>query len=384
MREEWDYRSKIKLLTGALLIILAVYLSFKYILVFLWPFVIGGLLALLIEKPVNRLAGYISLVSGAGRRRRGKGNDTEDSCRGKGTAAGIIVSVIFLVVIAVLVSLLYLGVCEIRAFISNFDYNVIAVRQQTAKMCLNLDAWLGLEAGCSMDFLCRCGEQIMYAFSNGGDGSKVAAKILISSVPFVKGIVLVFGGIIVGYLSVIYLSVNLEKIRAWKRQSIFRSELRLLSRELKKLLNVYFKVQMWILLINSGLCIVALFIIRNPYAVVVGVLIGVIDALPIFGTGTVLIPWAVVMLLMKNYAVSGLLLALYVVTYFVREIMESKCMGSRLGIAPMTMLAVIFVGLLVYGIIGFITGPVSYMVIKTLIGYWKKVVEEGMVRHDMS
>ena len=70
-----------------------------------------------------------------------------------------------------------------------------------------------------------------------------------------------------------------------------------------------------------------------------------------------------------------ILVVLYIVTYFVREIMESKCMGDRMGIAPFTMLAVIYVGILVYGVVGFILGPISYCIIKALVLYLKSILE---------
>ena len=102
-----------------------------------------------------------------------------------------------------------------------------------------------------------------------------------------------------------------------------------------------------------------------------------LDALPFFGTGTVLIPWAVILLLFRNYYAGAVLLSVYVMTYFVREIMESKCMGDRLGIAPFTMLMVIFTGIMVYGILGFILGPLSYCMMKALIRYFASVLENA-------
>lgn len=98
-----------------------------------------------------------------------------------------------------------------------------------------------------------------------------------------------------------------------------------------------------------------------------GIIVGVVDALPVFGTGTILIPWMLFNLIMKDFLSAGVVLVAYVITYFVREIMESKCMGDKLGISPFTMLVIIFVGLLVYGIPGFITGPVSFVIIKALV-----------------
>lgn len=70
-----------------------------------------------------------------------------------------------------------------------------------------------------------------------------------------------------------------------------------------------------------------------------------------------------------------ILVVLYIVTYFVREIMESKCMGDRMGIAPFTMLAVIYIRILVYGVVGFILGPISYCIIKALVLYLKSILE---------
>ena len=98
----------------------------------------------------------------------------------------------------------------------------------------------------------------------------------------------------------------------------------------------------------------AFFIIRSPYAVVLGIIVGIVDALPVFGTGTILIPWAVFNVIMRNYWAAGVLLVAYVITYFVREIMESKCMGDRLGISPFAM--------------------VSYVIIKALVGRLRDIM----------
>lgn len=85
------------------------------------------------------------------------------------------------------------------------------------------------------------------------------------------------------------------------------------------------------------------------------------------------------MLLSGKIYEAAVLITMYIITYFVREIMESKCMGEKMGIAPFTMLMVIFVGLMVYGIMGFILGPISYCVIKALILYLKTVIERGRI-----
>lgn len=192
-------------------------------------------------------------------------------------------------------------------------------------------------------------------------------KIFHISVPVIKNIVIVAGGLVVGFISVIYLSTDMDEIMTQIRDSVFVEEIRMLWHEVKRLINVYFKVELRIMFINSAISMAAFFIIKSPYAVMLGIIVGVVDALPVFGTGTILIPWMLFNLIMKNFLSAVVVLVTYVITYFVREIMESKCMGDKLGISPFAMLVIIFVGLLVYGIPGFITGPVSFVIIKALV-----------------
>ena len=190
----------------------------------------------------------------------------------------------------------------------------------------------------------------------------------------IKNVFIVAGGLVVGFISVIYLSADMNEVRLQVRKSVFVEEIYMLWGEVKRLINIYFKVELRIMLINSLISMAAFFIIRSPYSVVLGIIVGIVDALPVFGTGTILIPWAVFSVIMRNYWAAGVLLVAYVITYFVREIMESKCIGDRLGISPFAMLVIIFVGLLAYGIPGFITGPVSYVIIKALVGRLRDIM----------
>lgn len=72
---------------------------------------------------------------------------------------------------------------------------------------------------------------------------------------------------------------------------------------------------------------------------------------------------------MGRYVNASVLVTIYVITYIIREFMETKLMGDKLGISPLTMLIVIYIGLLLYGLWGFILGPISYCIIKELIVY---------------
>ena len=352
----WTFRRRLVLLLGSGVIVFLVYLAVRYLFVLASPFIIAYGIALAIERPVNALAKVL----------RGK----------KALASTLIVTGLTIIIAAAVFYITWLGVAEIKSFIANFEYLFIMVRQKTAGICLDVDGMLGLSDGCSLEFVCSCADRIRRIFRNG-QPEEVVSSVLRISFPILVNTAVIAGAVIVCLISVVYLSGVLEKVRKWRENSIFREEVCALTLELKKLIQVYFKIELIIMLINAGICIAGLLLIHNPYAVVIGILIGLVDALPFFGTGTVLIPWAVILLLFRNYYAGAVLLSVYVMTYFVREIMESKCMGDRLGIAPFTMLMVIFTGIMVYGILGFILGPLSYCMMKALIRYFSSVLENA-------
>lgn len=355
----WTNRQKLKYISGIVIITVSVIAGFKYVFPFVAPFVIAYAVAVMIEKPVNRLARVF---------------------KGRKMIASAVIVILFSAVLCVGIGLAaYFGLAEIKSFIKNYEYNMVTFRQTAARICFNMDGWLGLSDGQCLDFICRCMEKFEKTVDNGGV-SQIMTKVVTISVPAVIKTITVTGSVIICFISVVYLSVVIDNVRDWKKENVFRMEIKAVSDSLYRLIQVYFKIEALILVINSILCIIALLIIKNPYAVVLGILIGIVDMLPVFGTGTVLLPWALFELVNKNVTSAAVLVSAYVVTYFVREIMESKCLGDKTGIPPFVMLMVIFLGIMIYGIMGFILGPVSYCIMKALILHLKIEIERGTLK----
>lgn len=356
----WTNRQKLQYISGIVIITVSVIAGFKYVFPFVAPFVIAYAVAVMIEKPVNRLARVF---------------------KGRKMIASAVIVILFSAVLCVGIGLAaYFGLAEIKSFIKNYEYNMVTFRQTAARICFNMDGWLGLSDGQCLDFICRCMEKFEKTVDNGGV-SQIMTKVVTISVPAVIKTITVTGSVIICFISVVYLAVVIDNVRDWKKENVFRMEIKAVSDSLYRLIQVYFKIEALILVINSILCIIALLIIKNPYAVVLGMLIGIVDMLPVFGTGTVLLPWALFELVNKNVTSAAVLVSAYVVTYFVREIMESKCLGDKTGIPPFVMLMVIFLGIMIYGIMGFILGPVSYCIMKALILHLKIEIERGTLKN---
>lgn len=356
----WTNRQKLQYISGIVIITVSVIAGFKYVFPFVAPFVIAYAVAVMIEKPVNRLARVF---------------------KGRKMIASAVIVILFSAVLCVGIGLAaYFGLAEIKSFIKNYEYNMVTFRQTAARICFNMDGWLGLSDGQCLDFICCCMEKFEKTVDNGGV-SQIMTKVVTISVPAVIKTITVTGSVIICFISVVYLSVVIDNVRDWKKENVFRMEIKAVSDSLYRLIQVYFKIEALILVINSILCIIALLIIKNSYAVVLGILIGIVDMLPVFGTGTVLLPWALFELVNKNVTSAAVLVSAYVVTYFVREIMESKCLGDKTGIPPFVMLMVIFLGIMIYGIMGFILGPVSYCIMKALILHLKIEIERGTLKN---
>ena len=95
-------------------------------------------------------------------------------------------------------------------------------------------------------------------------------------------------------------------------------------------------------------------------------LIALIDALPVFGTGTVLVPWAAAVCLLGNAPKGIALLALFAVISVVRSVLEPKLVAAQAGLPPLASLAAMYVGFCAMGVAGMVLAPVLLLLVKQL------------------
>ncbi|MBO5746203.1 MAG: sporulation integral membrane protein YtvI [Clostridia bacterium] len=100
-----------------------------------------------------------------------------------------------------------------------------------------------------------------------------------------------------------------------------------------------------------------LMLLRVKYALIIAAVTAVVDILPILGSGTVLIPWAVVSALLGNTGLGIGLVVLYLIITTVRNFTEPRIIGSKIGVHPLVMLAAVFLGLTLFGAVGVIAAP---------------------------
>ena len=139
----------------------------------------------------------------------------------------------------------------------------------------------------------------------------------------------------------------------------------------------YLKAQLILMSITFTVVSISLLIIGADYPFVMGVLIGLVDALPFFGTAIILIPWAVISLLNGNYMFALGLVIIQVISFVIRQLLEPKVLSSQIGIHPLITLVSIYIGLNIFGIVGIILGPIiALFIVNAYVAYKSKNSQE--------
>ena len=116
------------------------------------------------------------------------------------------------------------------------------------------------------------------------------------------------------------------------------------------------------------------FYLGIKYALLLALFTAIVDAVPILGTGAVLIPMSVFNFIMGQSSLGWGILILYGIAILTRQLCEPKIIGQKLGIHPLLTLFSLFAGLKLFGIIGLILGPVAAILVKNLISQKRESV----------
>lgn len=125
----------------------------------------------------------------------------------------------------------------------------------------------------------------------------------------------------------------------------------------------YVKAQLIIMSIIGTLAAAVLGVSGVRHGVLWGLLAGILDALPFIGTGIVLVPLGIQQLFLGNYVRAVFCLLLYVACIFIRELLEPRLIGKRVGVSPVAILLSIYAGIKLFGLWGIIGGPLGFIII---------------------
>ncbi len=103
-------------------------------------------------------------------------------------------------------------------------------------------------------------------------------------------------------------------------------------------------------------------LVRQEYAILLALGLAVLDFIPILGSGTVMVPWAVVDLFMGDFRHAVGLGVVWGVVALFRRLAEPKILGDQTGLSPILSLVSIYAGMRLGGVGGMILAPVLCLV----------------------
>ncbi len=168
-------------------------------------------------------------------------------------------------------------------------------------------------------------------------------------------------GLITGIISAYMISSRLPVLKQWwqaRQQTPWQKKWLAILRSLKKALGGWILAELKLALVALGILLLGFWVLRISNAFPLAGLVTLVDAFPILGVGTVLVPWAIVCLLRQETAKGIGLLAIYAVVWLVRSILEPKLVGKGLGLDPLVTLVAIYAGWKLWGIVGMLLAPI--------------------------
>lgn len=124
-------------------------------------------------------------------------------------------------------------------------------------------------------------------------------------------------------------------------------------------------------LILSGVIFVILLlgfvVMGESYALLLAFVLAVMDFIPIIGSGTAMVPWAVIDVVLGNYSHAVGLMVVWGIIAVFRRVAEPKVVGDQTGLSPIASLISIYVGMRLGGVLGMILGPVVCLVALSIL-----------------
>lgn len=153
------------------------------------------------------------------------------------------------------------------------------------------------------------------------------------------------------------------------------------AKEITASLGKYLKAEILLsfitfIVVLTGLNIYYLFGIEVEYPIIMAILIGFVDALPILGAGSIMIPWAIILFLNKNFTLAYLILGLYIFTLVEKQFIEPKIVSNKIGIHPIFTLIAMYTCFKLIGVLGLLLGPILLIIIKNI---FSEVLDKGII-----
>lgn len=154
------------------------------------------------------------------------------------------------------------------------------------------------------------------------------------------------------------------------------------SNNIIKSLGDYLKAEVILIIISFLIVLIGLYILKLvglniEYPLLAAIGIGFVDALPILGSGTVMVPWAIISAINGDLTLGISIIILYAIVLVARQLIEPKIVSNKIGIHPIYTLIAMYTGFKITGILGLFVGPIVLIILKNIFSV---SIENGIIK----
>lgn len=342
-----NINNKTKLLYVIAAAIIGVYIGFEYILPLFIPFVLAYFVAWILLPAVRFLQRKIHMPKLFG---------------------GVItLGILGSAVIWGLYHLCGIFLQQLTVLLRNMPIYLSVLGAHVDRFCDGCDAFFGIQLGTMRGYFYSSMDGLLSVVK-----TKIMPVITSQSLNIMIGLVGIVGIILIILVSILLLIKDDEQYCNSFKNSVFYPDIHLVTSKLSQMGIAYLRTQAIMMTFIGVLCCVGLLLIGNKYALIIGIGIGIFDAFPILGSGLILVPWGIVELFNRNLYSAAVLLTLYLGCQLIRQFLEPRLLGNRIGIKPVYTLMAMYIGVKVFGIPGFLLGPLGLVIITTIVKEYKQ------------
>lgn len=194
-----------------------------------------------------------------------------------------------------------------------------------------------------------------------GLAKNLTGKVAVGTITTATSLPYIILAIVLTIMGTFYLSYDRERIADYFRRTFPSRVVRQFSLIKNGVFTAIFgqiRAQLFISFVLMVIIIFGLVLLGKPYALLLGVIIGIADAMPVVGAGLILNTWAIIELLFANYSSALGLFIVYLTSVVVRQTIEPRVVGKQLGLYPLVTMMSMFAGFQMMGVLGLIAGPV--------------------------
>jgi len=329
---------------GLLGAVLGVWLLFKLSIIYLLPFVIGFIVAVLLEPLVSYFERKFAVKRAFG--------------------AVISLSILLLLILTVISSFVVKLVSELYRLANLVPDLLTSLKSQVTYMIAGGNRFLGKLPPSLAESIKENADKLLNQIVVTGKNFFTGFFLGLAQIP--EYVIIFLIALIAAYFISKDLPLYREFILKWipgyyrqKSEYVFKEALAAAFR--------FIKAQAILIGLSTVLTIFGLYLIGVSYPLTLGLVIGFLDLVPVVGPSLIIFPWVGILLIQAKYMTAVEILILYFAISAFRRVVEAKVIAENLGLDPLATLVSMYVGLKLMGVLGIALGPIVLMILKALI-----------------